>query len=78
MTNTPPAATCPHSYCLSGICSRYTPAERAAMKADARRYLTAGDELRGRVYDGATFLVEDGEARVVYNRKTRRSEIVAR
>lgn len=70
--------TCPNRYCTSGICSRYTIAERAAMKADAGRYLRNGEELRGRVYDGATLMVEDGEARVVWNRRTKRSEIVAR
>lgn len=67
---------CPRAYCTSGLCARLTPTERDKLKAIATRYMAAGDELRGRAYDGATLLVEDGEANIAYNLRTKRTEII--
>ena len=57
------AAGCPRrrGYCLSGVCYRYTAADRAAAKTLAREHAVRGEDVRGVSYDGAVFLVEDGE-----------------
>ncbi len=70
--------TCPHAYCISGLCHRLTEADRAAVKALAMRRIADGGDLRGRAYDGATLLVEDGEATVAYDTRSQHFEIVGR
>lgn len=69
-------SSCPHAYCTSNICYRYTAEDRAQAKALALTALRAGEQLRGEAHAGATFLAEDGEAQIVYNTAIGRAEIV--